>query len=367
MEFLTEYGLFLAKTVTFLIAIGAVIVMILAAGMRQQSSEKGHLEITKLNDKLRDLADTIKSVVLDPELLKLNEKAEKQKEKEEQKAQKKKIKEAQKSAKKSSEEGGADISQDLDEQKQRVFVMDFDGDIKASATEELREVISAVLSVANDKDEVVLRLESSGGMVHSYGLAASQLRRITEKNIPLTICVDKVAASGGYMMACVANKIISAPFAIIGSIGVVASMPNFHKLLKKNNVDYEMLTAGEYKRTLTMFGENTSKGREKFQEELEDTHELFKDFISENREAVEVEDVATGEIWFGTRAIDKNLVDAIQTSDQYLFDMSESHDIYEVKFVHKKSLAEKFGINMEAAIENSLMRIVQRFDRGFFK
>ncbi|MFL0809405.1 MAG: protease SohB [Agarilytica sp.] len=363
MEFLSNYGLFLAKTATIVIAIAAVIIMGIAASMRQQGSEKGHLEVTKLNDKLNELADAVKSMVLDQDDLKSEEKAQKEKEKElkkEKKLLKKKQKEIAK--KKSSDESEDD---EKEAAKQRIFVTDFDGDIKASATEELREVISAILSIATEKDEVVLRLESSGGMVHSYGLAASQLRRITEKNIPLTICVDKVAASGGYMMACVANKIISAPFAIIGSIGVVAQLPNFNRLLKKHDVEYEMFTAGEYKRTLTMFGENTKKGREKFQEELEDTHVLFKDFITENRPGVEVEEVATGEIWFGTRAIERCLVDELQTSDQYLFDKHKENDIFEIQFVHKKTLTEKLGMNVENAMENVVARWVQRFNRGF--
>ena len=109
----------------------------------------------------------------------------------------------------------------------------------------------------------------------AYGLAASQMQRIRDKKLKLTVCVDKVAASGGYMMAVVADKIIAAPFAVLGSIGVLAQVPNFHRLLKKHDVDFEMLTAGKYKRTLTMFGENTDKGREKFQEDIEDTHVLF--------------------------------------------------------------------------------------------
>ena len=243
---------------------------------------------------------------------------------------------------------------------------DFHGDIKASATEELREVVTAILSVASDDDEVVVRLESQGGMVHSYGLASSQLRRITSRNIPLTICVDKVAASGGYMMACVGQKILCAPFAIIGSIGVLAQLPNFHRLLKKHDVDYEMFTAGEYKRTITMFGENTDKDREKFTEDLEDTHVLFKDFIRENREQVNIDDVATGEVWFGTRALERNLVDAIGTSDQYLYDLKDDADIFEVQFTQKKSIPEKLGISVEHGIDRLATRWWQRFNSRYF-
>src|SRR5690606_23138206 len=200
-------------------------------------------------------------------------------------------------------------------QKARVYVLDFDGDIKASAVENLRHEITALLTLATPQDEVVLRLESGGGMVHSYGLAASQLARIRQAGVPLTVCVDKVAASGGYMMACIGEKILSAPFAILGSIGVVAQLPNVHRLLKQHNIDFEGLTAGEYKRTLTVFGENTAKGREKFQEDLETTHRLFKDFVASYRPQLVMEEIATGEIWLGSTALEKKLVDELKTSD----------------------------------------------------
>jgi serine protease SohB len=203
--------------------------------------------------------------------------------------------------------------------KKRIYVINFNGDMRASATENLRQEITAILSIADkDKDEVVVNLESPGGMVHGYGLAASQLARIRQHNLPLTICVDKVAASGGYMMACLANTIIAAPFAIIGSIGVVAQLPNFHRLLDKWDIDYEVLTAGEYKRTLTVFGENTDAGRQKFIADLEDTHTLFKEFVSDYRPSLDIEKVATGEHWYGKQALGLGLVDKLMTSDEYL-------------------------------------------------
>lgn len=363
MEFLIEYGLFLAKTITLVVAIVVLIAMIVSANIKNHSGDKGHLEVTKINERFEDLADTVTHAVLDSEAFKLKEKQRKKKEKEEKKKHKAELKKQAKQAKQAKSDASGESSEEI---RKRVFVADFDGDIKASATEELKEVITAILSVAKETDEVVVRLESPGGLVHSYGLASSQLKRITQKNIPLTVCVDKVAASGGYMMACVANKIVSAPFAVIGSIGVVAQIPNFHRLLKKNDVDFEMLTAGEYKRTLTMFGENTDKGRKKFIEDLEDTHTLFKDFIAENRKQVDVDSVATGEIWFGARALEKNLVDQIETSDQYLFDLREDADIFELKWVQKKSLPEKLGMSVDSALERVVSRWLQRANTKFF-
>jgi serine protease SohB len=356
LEFLTDYGLFLAKTITFVAAIVVIITIAVSVGGRNKKSDKGHIEVTKLNEKFDHLRDSLRDAMLDDEEYKEFEKAEKKRLKEE-KAQKKKA--AKETAKSKSDDA---TNEAAETEKKRIFVLDFYGDIKASEVESLREEISTVLTLAKPTDEVVVKVESGGGMVHSYGLASSQLARITNKNIPLTVCVDKVAASGGYMMACVANKIVAAPFAILGSIGVVAQLPNFHKLLKKNDIDYEMFTAGEYKRTVTMFGENTEKGRAKFVEELEDTHVLFKEFVSEHRPQVDVVKVATGEVWFGRRAIEVNLIDELQTSDEYLFAQAENADIYEVEFTYKKSLPEKLGFAAQAAVDRLLMTWWERLN-----
>lgn len=341
MEFITEYGLFLAKVVTLVVAIVIVAGMVFSAGHRGSQRERGRIVVNKLNDRFNDMAQTLKHAALDEKAFK---KAEKLLKKSEKKVLKDKSKETDKTS--------------ADSRKKRVFVLDFEGDIKASATEELRETITAVLTLAEPQDEVVVKLESGGGMVHSYGLASSQLARITSKQIPLTVCVDKVAASGGYMMACVADKILAAPFAILGSIGVVAQMPNFHQVLKNHDVDYEVLTAGEYKRTLTLFGENTEKARQKFKDDLEDVHELFKDFISEHRTSVKIEEVSTGEIWFGTRALDKNLIDGIATSDEYLTGLHPAADIFTVDYEQKKTLPEKMGMGVSVAVERVLHRAI---------
>lgn len=225
-----------------------------------------------------------------------------------------------------------------------MFVLDFDGDIKASAVKHLREEISAIISTANKGDEVVLRLESGGGMVHGYGLAAAQLVRLKEAGLTLTVCVDKIAASGGYMMACVADKILAAPFAVVGSIGVVSQMPNFNKWLKKHDIDYEMFTAGEYKRTVTMFGENDEEDRAKYKEELEQTHELFKHFVTTYRPQLDLSKVANGDHWYGEDALKLNLVDELSTSDAYLLKQMEDYQAYALMSRQKPTFAEKLGL-----------------------
>ncbi len=250
---------------------------------------------------------------------------------------------------------------------QQVFVLDFDGDIKASAVKHLREEISTIVSTANKGDEVIIRLESGGGMVHSYGLAAAQLVRLKEAGLKLTVCVDKIAASGGYMMACVADNIIAAPFAVIGSIGVVSQLPNFHKLLKKNDVDYEMFTAGDYKRTVTVFGENDDEDRAKYQEELEQTHDLFKHFVNTYRSQLDLDKVANGEHWYGEDAIKLKLVDKLQTSDSYILALMEDNEVYALHSRQKPTLAEKLGLSQAAEATltmavDKLPEALMRFD-----
>ena len=341
MEFLAEYGLFLAKTVTLLLALIILVVVVVGVGQKQRRGDRGHIEVRSINDVIEGVGQTLKQAVLNPEALKQELKDEKKRLKSQVKDQKKALKTGE-------------------EKRQRIFVLDFDGDVQASAVDQLREEITAVLSIATSSDEVVVRLESPGGMVHSYGLAASQLSRIVTKEIPLTIAVDKVAASGGYMMACIANKIIAAPFALLGSIGVVAQIPNFHRLLKNKDIDVEVLTAGEHKRTLTMFGENTEKGRQKFREELEDVHTLFKDFIAEHRPQVNMTEVATGEAWYGRRALTHQLVDELKTSDEYIVEKCVKCDVFQVKYIEDRSrvdqVMERFSALLTRVKSTDLLR-----------
>src|SRR5690606_6116850 len=244
--------------------------------------------------------------------------------------------------------------------RKRVYVIDFEGDMEASELENLRQEITAVLTMAEPADEVILRLESPGGMVHAYGLASAQLLRFRERNIPLTICVDKVAASGGYMMAAVADRLIAAPFAILGSIGVLVQMPNIHRLLKKNDVDYEMITAGEYKRTLTPFTEVTEKGRDKVRQDVDIMHDLFKQWVKEYRPVVDIDQIATGETWVGLQAQDLNMVDAIGTSDECIVQACKEADVYEVSYEIRVPLGERIGGAVQKAMDKTLMNWWQR-------
>ena len=343
LDFLYEYGLFLAKVVTFCVAAVVVIGFLVMAGQnRRQLSKAGHIEVRNLNEEFEDMTDTLDHAMMDKfqfkQLRKSQEKADKLQTKQDKA-------DAKKQAKQIKAEGSSGLGEEaLPATKKRTFVLDFDGDVKASAVEFLRHEISAIISVAKVTDEIIMRLDSSGGMVHPYGLAASQLGRINTANIPLTICVDQIAASGGYMMACMANHITAAPFALVGSIGVVAEVPNVHRLLKKHSIDVEVLTAGEHKRSLTIMGENTRKGRDKFVEDLQQTHGLFKSWVKQQRPQLDLEQVANGDVWYGQQAIDLGLVDAVGTSDEVLQQAVKDSDVLLIEYVAKKTMGEKFGI-----------------------
>jgi len=320
-EFLANYGLFLLKTLTIVIAIVAV--MVAAAALQRKATHEG-LEVEHLNQKYRGLADALRKAVSS-------------------KGERKKAARARKKEHKAEDKAASD--------KPRSFVIDFKGDLKASAVASLREEVSAILDVATSEDEVIVRLENHGGIVHEHGLAASQLARIRDRDIPLVVCVDKVAASGGYLMACVASTVYAAPFAILGSIGVLAQIPNFHRMLDSHGVDFEQVTAGKYKRTVTMFGENTDAERAKLKEELEDVHALFKDAVAKYRPELDLERVATGEHWYGTRALELGLADRLRTSDELLGERTRDRDVFLVSYKIKQPLQKRLMANVETAIE----------------
>lgn len=344
MEFLFDYLGFLARAVTIVIAILLVLGFVLSRKAPAAQAE-GTLEVKHLNRELDDIKAALEGAVVSPEEQAIMAKARAA---EEKKARKTNAKAAKAAAKKAGKDSAKDSTKEAGSKEHdgpgRVYVLNFVGDIQASALDQFRQEITSVLTVANPNDEVVVKLESGGGMVHSYGLAASQMQRIREKGIPLTATIDKVAASGGYMMAAVADKILAAPFAIVGSIGVVAQVPNVHRLLKKHDVDVELITAGEHKRTLTTLGENTDEAREKFTEQLEDIHQLFQEHVVAHRDSLDIKKVATGESWYGQRAMDVKLVDRLVTSDSYLIERANECEVYLLRWeVQKKPLERLLG------------------------
>jgi serine protease SohB len=314
-EFLSGYGLFLAQLAT-LVALVIILIAVIVSTRRRGHAEG--LVVEHLNRRFEEAADELKLALEGKERFKKQLKGRHKERKREEKTRAKE-----------------------ESKKPRVFVLDFKGDLRASATASLREEVSAILRVARAGDRVLIRLENSGGTVHEHGFAASQLLRLKRAGLALLVAVDKVAASGGYLMACVADRLIAAPFAIIGSIGVLAQLPNFHRLLEEKGVDFEQVMAGRYKRTLTVFGKNTDEGRAKLQQEVEDIHELFKSQIREYRPQVDVEQVATGEHWYGVRALERKLVDELQTSDDFLLEAAKDHDLYHLTYKRRRSWQER--------------------------
>lgn len=342
-EIFIGYGVFILEVITLLLIVAAVVTTVISIKQKKHT-QQGELVITDLSQAFEETGKALREFHLSEEELKAVEKAEKKAEKMKAKALK-----AQRKKGEATEE----------EQKPTLYVLHFKGDIAASETMALREEISAIIQTAKPNDEVLLCLESPGGMVHGYGLAASQLARLKQHDIKLTVAVDKVAASGGYMMACVADKIVSAPFAIIGSIGVVAQVPNVHRLLKKHDVDVDVMTAGEYKRTVTILGENTEKGKQKFQQELDETHQLFKQFVAQHRPHLDVDRVATGEHWFGQQALQLKLVDDIMTSDDLLLQAIKEKHVVALHYAVKKPFLQILGKQVEESASNLLLNLIK--------
>ena len=338
MDLLVAYGFFLLKVITVLLVILIPILMISSSTKHRKETDKGRIIVKNLSDKLEEIGVTLKSAEMDP-------KAYKSFLKERNKKKKKEIK---------------------GKSKEIVYVLDFKGDIQASAVGKLKQEINAIIASQVKCKEVVVKVESGGGSAYAYGLCAAELKRLVDNKIKLTVCIDKIAASGGYLMSCVATKIVAAPWAIVGSIGVIAQLPNFHRLLKKLDIDIEMHTAGKFKRTLTTLGENTKQGREKFISELEDLHVVFKDFVKENRSKIQVAKVATGEVWQGDKAKKLGLIDEIGTSDDYLLKLASKFKLLEIQYFEKKPFTARIGSAVEVIVEKGIYKILDILNKDRF-
>jgi len=337
-DMLMQYGLFFAKALTVVVAFAAIAVIVVSVSRRERAGDR--LEVKDLGRRYEAMAHAIEKEVLSKKVFKLRRKADKASRKQRKKADR--------------EAGG-----DAETARARLFVMEFRGDIKATAVASLREEVTSVLRVAGEGDEVLLRLDNAGGIVHEHGLAASQLMRLKDAGVPLTVAVDKVAASGGYMMACVADRILAAPFAVLGSVGVLAQVPNFRRLLDRKGIEFEQIKAGEFKRTVTMFGRNTDADREKLQADVNDVHAMFKEFVSERRPGLDIDRVSTGEHWYGRRALDLGLVDELRTSDDYLAQASRTREVYQVRYVARRRFGESLATLVETAVERALLALAR--------
>jgi len=338
IDLLVAYGFFLLKIITVLFVILIPILMISSSTKHRKETDKGRIIVKNLSDKLEEIGVTLKSAEMDPKAYKSFLKERNKKKKKENKGKPKEI----------------------------VYVLDFKGDIQASAVDKLKQEINAIIASQVKCKEVVVKVESGGGSAYAYGLCAAELKRLVDNKIKLTVCIDKIAASGGYLMSCVATKIVAAPWAIVGSIGVIAQLPNFHRLLKKLDIDIEMHTAGKFKRTLTTLGKNTQQGREKFISELEDLHVVFKDFVKENRSKIQVAKVSTGEVWQGDKAKKLGLIDEIGTSDDYLLKLASKFKLLEIQYFEKKPFTARLGTAAEVIVEKGIYKILDIFNKDRF-
>ncbi len=335
MEIIFELLAFGLKALVVVVSIAAILMLIFGLALKNSIQPPQTLiNVEDLNTKLNKNINVLKSKVGLA------------------KAVKKDVKQKAKQAKK---EAKASVK------KSTIYVIDFDGDVKASAVKQLRDEVTTIIGAAKPGvDKVLVNITSQGGMVHTYGLAASQLQRFKSNNIELITSIDKVAASGGYMMACTGQTIICAPFAIVGSIGVVAQVPNIHRLLKKHDVDYEEITAGEYKRTVSMMGEITPEGKKKFNDQIQQTHDLFKSFVTENRPSLDISQVATGEYWYGSQAKSLGLVDELMTSDEFIFKNRDAFRLLKVSLKEKKKLGDKLSKLVEMTVSNTVEATVAK-------
>ena len=338
MELLFSYLFFLLKVLTVLIAIVVAIVLIAGTAKQKKDTYKGKIIVKNLSEKLEEISLGLKSSSMDP------------------KSYKQLLKKQNKEKKKETKKKPKDL----------IYVLDFKGDIQASGVDKLKQEINAIIASEVKCKEVVLKLESAGGSAYSYGLCAAELKRLVDHKIPLTVCIDKLAASGGYLMSCVATKIVAAPWALVGSIGVVAQLPNFNKFLKKLNIDIELHTAGRYKRTLTTLGKNTQSGRQKFVSELEELHKVFKGFVKENRPKINVNKVATGEVWQGDEAVKLGLIDDIGTSDDYLVKLSKKFKLIEIEYFEKKPITARFATAAELLLEKGIYKVLDIVNKDRF-
>ena len=321
MAFWLDIADFALKAALIVAALaGFVALVALIAGRRRGEAEGAPRLIARsLDERYEAMADALNARLIDKKALKA-------------------LVNARRKATKAAEKSGARVL------AKRVFVLDFKGDIRARAARRLANEIDAVLTVARpEADEVVLKIESPGGTITGYGLAAAEVMRLKAHKIKVTACVDQVAASGGYLMACAADRIVAAPFAVVGSIGVVAQVPNLHRLLKKNDVDYEEITAGEFKRSVSVFAKITPAGREHFRGKLDAAHEAFKRFVQQCRPGLDIDKVGDGDMWLASEGLGLGLVDALMTSDELLFAARGEARLYEIAVEQRKSLLQQLA------------------------
>lgn len=207
-------------------------------------------------------------------------------------------------------------------------VLRFEGDTMATGRQDFARMVDEVLHNKERIQRVIVVVNSPGGGVSVYGQMFAGMERMRNAGVDVTACVDTYAASGGYLMSVPAQRIIAAPFAMVGSIGVVSEFMNFNKLLRRLGVEPMTITAGELKRTVTPLSEVTEENKAAYKAQLEAIHRQFIAVVKKYRE-VDADRVCTGNHWTAAESVELklNLVDGLATSQEYLFEANQTEDL----------------------------------------
>ena len=195
---------------------------------------------------------------------------------------------------------------------------------------------------------VALVINSPGGSPVQSSLIGSRIRRLAaEHDVPVYAFVEDVAASGGYWLACAADKIYLDESSIVGSIGVISASFGAHEFLNRQGFERRVYTAGKSKSMLDPFRPENPEDVERLKGSLEQIHEVFKTHVTSRRggRLASDQDLFTGEIWLGQKAIDVGLADHIGHLVPTMKDMFGDKVKFRV-FGQRRSIAQRFGLSL---------------------
>ncbi|MDP3296608.1 MAG: signal peptide peptidase SppA [Thermodesulfovibrionia bacterium] len=181
-----------------------------------------------------------------------------------------------------------------------------------------RDVIDELKTYAKDSSikAVVIRIDSPGGAVAPAQEIYKEIVKL-KKEKKVVASMGSVAASGGYYIACPADKIVANPGTLTGSIGVIMEIPNIEGLMKKIGVETKVIKSGKHKDIASMFKSMTEEERKILQSVLDDVHDQFIRAVSEGRNMKyeNIKELADGRIFTGKKAKELGLVDTLGNLD----------------------------------------------------
>ncbi len=248
----------------------------------------------------------------------------------------------------------------------RLAVLRFQGlrDLNASGDQRLSEAIDEVLVNRDHFEEAVVIIDSPGGTTHGYGHAYALLERLSASGLKVTACIDRIGASGGYLMALPADRILAGPFAIVGSVGVVAGIPNVKRLLEEKGVSYRLFVAGDKKRVVHFADDDGPEVREYMDEKLAGIHTQFLQAVEKHRgDRVKLDEVRSGDHWSAEESVEKGLglVDELQTSAEYL--LERNREVALVMIERRVDITERFAGYLAARLSARVASLFTRWLR----